>query len=147
MNKFLAPVLVSVLIFGSFSAQARGQGWHRPHPKKAGFMREMFANLNLTEEQKTQLAEIRKKKMESMKPLREKSKEARKSFFEKLKSDTSEEDIRKAHSELATLRTQKADARFENMLAVRRVLTPEQRIQLAQNFKNRKWNKDADDAE
>jgi periplasmic protein CpxP/Spy len=151
MRQSLTAVLALVFVF-IFSAQPAQAGRHGRHGDKGDgkMWRQHFEKLNLTEEQRTQLGEVRKKKIEGLKGIRKQSKDARKAFYDKLKADAPEAEIRAANAELRKLKSQKEDARFENMLAVRNILTPEQRkeymalVQKTYSDFDKKWKKHED---
>lgn len=95
-------------------------------------MKNIKKELNLTAEQKKQLKDSGGYSREDMKKKHTALREAQKSLEETLKSDASEEQIRAKFTELQTIQEDFAKARFEKILKIRSVLTPEQRAK----FKN-----------
>ena len=86
-----------------------------------------FQKLDLSDEQKNSLKELRSGDKETHKALREKAKAARKKMAEAFKNDASESILRSSYSDLKSIRSQLADSRFEKKLAIRKILTTEQR--------------------
>jgi periplasmic protein CpxP/Spy len=101
-------------------AEEKGEGPGR------GF-KEALNGLNLTDEQKAKIKELRKGGKEAHKETRESLREGRKALEEAMKGDAKKEDILAKYDALQTLRNKMGRARFEMMLAVREILTPEQR--------------------
>jgi len=117
----LVGLLALPLAFGALDAQARrDRGGH-------GHGDYMFKKLDLTKEQKEKLADLRKNQkgdiketVKKMRSLREKAKTA----FEGTASDS---ELKAIHQEMKTLRSEIEDQRFQRILAIRSILTPEQR--------------------
>jgi Spy/CpxP family protein refolding chaperone len=92
----------------------------------------LLQQLNLSPDQQAQIKTIEDQARASSTGLRQQMKTA----FEQMqtllaKSDTSADQLRQAHQQIQTLRQQLSDQRFEKMLKIRAVLTPEQRTKLA----------------
>ncbi|MBL7665845.1 MAG: Spy/CpxP family protein refolding chaperone, partial [Bacteriovoracaceae bacterium] len=119
----------------STSAHAGGKG-------RGGHFKEMFEKLNLSAEQKTQLENLRKgdKDKEGMKAKRQQKKELRKKMDEAFAGNASKEELTKLHTEMQSLRTEADNARFQRILSIREILTPEQRKKF-QELKAEKWKK------
>jgi len=115
-NLLAVALLVTFVAPASF---AKGGG-HKAHKK-------IFKKLDLTDEQKKSLETMRKEQGDSMKALRQKKKTLRESMDSALIGDASEAKLRGIHSELTTLQTQIKTKRFEKMLKIRNILSPEQR--------------------
>ncbi|MGH2412632.1 MAG: Spy/CpxP family protein refolding chaperone, partial [Microcystaceae cyanobacterium] len=93
---------------------------------------------NLSEDQKKQQVSIRQKykdqisqKMQSLRTLQQELRTM-------MAGETSATDIRAKHTEVAKLDQELSNLRFESMLEMREVLTPEQRSQFAQIMKQRR---------
>jgi periplasmic protein CpxP/Spy len=103
---------------GSFDKKGRGDKWQE--------------QLNLSADQKVQIQKIREQQRTSSEGLREQMKAA----FEKQKSlmtgNASDDQLRQQHQTMQALRQQAETRRFETMLQIRKVLTPEQRTKAAQ---------------
>lgn len=96
--------------------------------KREGRMQEMVKTLDLTEAQQKQMKELHEKNKAELKTKRA----AKKAAFESLrttleKDDASDDQIRTAYQGLQTAKSNVAQARFDMMLEIRKVLTPEQR--------------------
>lgn len=116
---FLATCLAtaSVQFFGVESAQAkRGDKIHR-----------MAEELGLTDEQKEKLAKIHADFKQNLPGKREAMKTARNELQSALKGDATDDEVRKKFQTLQEQEAEFAKARFEKVLAVRHLLTPEQR--------------------
>ncbi len=84
-------------------------------------------HLNLTEEQREKIKTIRQSHREKIKAARERMKNARTAFKEAMKNGASNSALNSKHEEKLSSRSDFARARFAKVLAVRAVLTPEQR--------------------
>ena len=115
-------IWIFILIFG-FSQSGFAKG-HRGHKLRAEAMKQ----LDLSEDQKVALEKLKANKGSLGKELRAKKKALRKQMHEAMASDASDSDLRKLHEQKLSLKTQMANNRFEKMLAVRKILTPEQRV-------------------
>ena len=92
-----------------------------------GPLAEALKGLNLTEEQKTKIKEIRKSSKEASKEARDSLKDGHKALKDLMTGDGKKEEILSKFDSLQTLRSKMARSRFEMRRAVRDVLTPEQR--------------------
>ncbi len=109
----------------------------------AGGPREVMAerwleDLNLSEEQRTQIRAIREGNQAEMQALHDQLRAEREAMHTLMASDATEAELRSQHDKLQTLHQEVADQRFENMLAVRAVLTPEQRAKLGDLLEERR---------
>jgi Spy/CpxP family protein refolding chaperone len=91
-----------------------------------GHFKKMMKKLELTAEQKEKMKVLRKNNPD-MKAKRAEMREVRKKFKEALSSDASKGELTKLHNELQSKKTEIAKIRFEKMLSIREILTPEQR--------------------
>jgi protein CpxP len=121
MKRSLLLLTPLVLLLGLSFAQAR-PGKHR-EGKMGGMMRE----LNLTSEQKDKIKAEREKSKDAIKALREKTKASREKIREAFKANASAETLRAAKTEMQAAHKAMVDARFEQVLAIREILTPDQR--------------------
>lgn len=136
-TKFIGTTLTAVWIASAMlplSAEARmGRGGERgdrqafegDHGQRGE--KRMFKRLKLTEEQRTKLSEIHKANAPKLEELRKKMKASRTALRTAMENDASDEDLKKAHQEVQAVRAQLDDLRFESILTIRKVLTPEQR--------------------
>jgi periplasmic protein CpxP/Spy len=103
---------------------------------KGGWGDKWQEQLNLSADQKAQIKQIRDQEKSSSVALRQQMKAA----FEKQQSlmtgNASDDQIRQQHKEMQALRQQVEDRRFDSMLKIRQVLTPEQRVKAAQLMKD-----------
>ena len=122
MNKKLltSMVLALAFIFATPADARPGKG------KGKGHWKQMMKELDLTEDQKVKMKALKKSKPDH-KASRENMKKLKDQLKAALKSDTSDADLIKMHGEIQTARNKKATERFNHMLAVRAILTPEQR--------------------
>lgn len=94
--------------------------------------------LNLTDEQMQQLSTIRQKYRPQMQQLREQMRTKGEELSQMMQGNASENDLRNKHQEIISLRRQMGNLRFESMLEMRKVLTPEQRQQFVQLMQERR---------
>ncbi len=130
----LSPAFADTLS-SSTSILAQNTPNQTPSPKKQWENRgeKMFQQLNLTADQQAQIKSIREQSKTSSQGLRQQFKTAREQLKTLLASnDSSDNAIRQAHQQVQTLGQQMGNQRFESMLKIRSVLTPEQRIKLAE---------------
>jgi len=118
----------------SFDAEARGRGGKM---NREGGPAEMMKELNLSAEQREKLVEIRKANRAKMETLRDKMNDFHKKMEEALQSNASADEARKLHKEYRPLRQEMEDQRFEQILKVREILTPDQRKKFRQGMKAR----------
>ncbi|MCU0537657.1 MAG: Spy/CpxP family protein refolding chaperone [Hydrococcus sp. Prado102] len=94
--------------------------------------------LNLSEPQKQQISSIRQKYRGQIEQLQEQTMEAQKELFDMMAGTQSIDAIRSKREETASLREKLGNLRFESMLEMREVLTPQQRAQVAQRLQQRR---------
>jgi periplasmic protein CpxP/Spy len=103
---------------------------------KGGWGDKWQEQLNLSASQKAQIKQIRDQEKTSSVSSRQQMKAA----FDKQESlmtgNASDEQLRQQHREVQALRQQAEDRRFDTMLKIRQVLTPEQRTKAAQLMKD-----------
>lgn len=117
-----------------------------------GPLHKALKKLDLTAEQQAKLKEIRVGQKDKIEAAHEKMKAARESLEHSLDNNASDTDIRKKHNDLQAARTQMEGLRFESLLQIRAILTPEQRKKfqdMKEDFKDRRGKKfhDANDDE
>ncbi|MGB3692392.1 MAG: Spy/CpxP family protein refolding chaperone [Spirulinaceae cyanobacterium] len=88
--------------------------------------------LNLTTEQSERIKAIHQESKESSQGLREQMKAAKEQMQTLMANGASSQQLQQQHQQMQSLHQQLSDRRFEVMLKVNEVLTPEQRSQLAQ---------------
>jgi len=107
-------------------------------------MERMLQQLNLTSEQSQQIEAIKERSQTNMEGLREQAKVQKEEMQTLLASDASTEEIREQQQEAQNLRQQLDSNRFETMLEIREILTPEQRarmLELRESHRGRRSNR------
>lgn len=92
----------------------------------------VLEELNLSEQQQQQLEAIKQKYQGQFQPLRENMRTLRQELQTMMTGTASNNQIRAKHQQLAASRQQMENLRFESMLEMREVLTPEQRSKFGQ---------------
>lgn len=96
-----------------------------------------FQELNLTPEQTQQMQEIQNQYQDQIAQRRQAVRQARQELLELMAGTASASQVREKYRQVETLEQQVAQIRFDNMLAMREVLTPEQRRQFAERMQKR----------
>lgn len=94
-------------------------------------MGKLLQQLDLTSEQSQQIEAIREQSRTENDPLYQEMQANREQMRSLFTDDASSEQLRQQHQKIQVLSQQLGDNRFEMMLQVREVLTPEQRTQMA----------------
>lgn len=92
-------------------------------------MLQFLEQLDLTEEQSTQIKAIRQEYLSANDRDYQELKQAREEMHSLLSSDASSDRLRQQHQTIQSLSQTLGDNRFEAMLEIREILTPEQRQQ------------------
>ncbi len=111
----------------------RGQKWEK-----------MLQQLDLTPQQTEKIDAIKAESRQEYAALREEMRDSQEQMRSLLSSDASSNELRQQHQEMQRLRQKISDRRFETMLEIREVLTPEQRAQMAQLRRDRLGNRGFD---
>jgi len=93
--------------------------------------------LNLTQEQQQSLQRIRQQSKPQMDQRKQALRQAHQELRQMMQGTASTDEIRAKHQQVQQLRQQMENLRFENMLAMREVLTPEQRTKFAELMQQR----------
>jgi Spy/CpxP family protein refolding chaperone len=101
---------------------------------------QLIQELNLTPEQSQQIQTIQNQYREQISQRRQALRQARQELLDLMAGTAAESQIREKYRQVATLQQQVSDNRFDSMLAMREVLTPEQRRQFAERMQNQKKN-------
>lgn len=101
----------------------------------------MLEQLNLTPEQSQQIETIETESRTQNETLHQEMQAIHDEMRSLLASDTSVEQLREQHQKMQDLHQQFGDNRFETMLQIREVLTPEQRSQMAELMEQRRGEK------
>ena len=108
---------------------------HRPFEfgrKGRGYRMERLMELDLTPEQSEQIETIQQQSQADTEPLRQESQQAHAQMHSLLAENANSDELRQQHQQIQTLHQQLGNQRFETMLQVREILTPEQRSQMAE---------------
>lgn len=101
---------------------------------------QLFEELNLTPEQTQQIQAIQNQYQDQISQRRQAVRQARQELLELMAGTASESQVREKYRQVETLKQQVEETRFDSMLAMREVLTPEQRRQFAERMQNRREN-------
>ena len=118
-------------------AQRRGEQWEQKFEEERG---RFIQELNLTEQQQRQIREIRQKYQGQISQQQQELKSARQQLRDMMVGTESNSAIRAKHRQVARLKQNLGELRFETMLEMREVLTPEQRRKFAQMIEQR-WER------
>lgn len=95
--------------------------------------KDLMKDLNLSSEQQAKIKAIRDQNKQETQGLRDQLK----TLHQKMQSlgvNATDDQLRQHYEQVKNLRQQLADKKFEEMLAIRKILTPEQRAKLAQKM-------------
>lgn len=120
---------VSVSSASSFMAQRLGDDEDRGY--KGEKSERLMKKLNLTSEQRNKIADIRSKYQPKFDSLNEQIRNEREILGEMMRTNQGENQMRSQHQKIVSLSQQIQNLRFESMLEMREVLTPEQRQEWA----------------
>ncbi|MBD1810683.1 Spy/CpxP family protein refolding chaperone [Microcoleus vaginatus DQ-U2] len=115
---------------------AQNQRPNRPAGREGG----MFEKLNLSAEQKQQMQAVRDRYKDQLSQRMQAVRQARQELDTMMSGTVNASEIREKHRQIMGLRQQFEEVQFENTLALREVLTPEQRSQFAQLMQQRRQN-------
>lgn len=122
IKKVVTAATVALALTVSAPAFAKGD-----KGEKGKWHEKMAAELNLTAEQKEKMKQVHQTNHEAMRAKRKAMKEARESLQTSLQGTATDAELKKKFEDLEKLQSEFAKARFEKVLAMRAVLTPEQR--------------------
>jgi periplasmic protein CpxP/Spy len=94
--------------------------------------------LNLSTDQKAQIKQIRDQERSASEGLRQQMKAAAEKQKSLMTGNATDDQLRQQHREIQALRQQVSERRFDTMLKIRQVLTPEQRVKAAQLMQERR---------
>jgi periplasmic protein CpxP/Spy len=117
--------------------------WQQPVAQMSSAVKDegrgkFLEQLNLSNEQRQQIASIRQKYQGQIEQLQERGQTTQEELFEMMAGTESVSDIRAKRDDVVEIRQELGNARFESLLEMREVLTPEQRTQLAQKLERRR---------
>ncbi|ASC72386.1 uncharacterized protein XM38_033430 [Halomicronema hongdechloris C2206] len=97
-----------------------------------------FEAIDLSDTQLQQIRSIRDQARDTLQPLHQELRQERQTLRGLMASDVPAAELRSHHDTIQTLQQQLGDERFETMLAIRDVLTPDQRATLAELAEQRR---------
>ena len=97
--------------------------------------------LNLTSEQTQRMQAISSKYRNQMDQPAQSLRQAQTELSQLIAGDATSDVLRQKHRQIESLRQQVGNFKFESLLEMREVLTPDQRRQLAQNMQNKRRNR------
>jgi len=92
-------------------------------------------SLDLSDQQMARIREIYQQSRGETSSLRQQLREERERMYSLLTSDVGSDQILQIHQQVQSLQQELENQRFEAMLEVREVLTPEQRVQVAESIR------------
>jgi periplasmic protein CpxP/Spy len=107
----------------------------------AGGVGNLVKELNLSPEQIQRLQKLRADAKGKTKERRQALRTARQELNQLLQGNASSDQIRQKRQQVQTLQREVGDANFENTLAIREILTPEQRVKWQQLIQQRRQNR------
>ena len=113
---------------------AQNQRPKRPGGKQGG----MFDQLNLSADQKQKMQAISDRYKDQISQRMQAVRQARQELETMMAGTATASEMREKHRQIIALRQQLEEVQFESTLAMREVLTPEQRSQLAQMMQQRR---------
>jgi periplasmic protein CpxP/Spy len=151
MSRFRLLTLLSILLASAtLSLPARAerslaQANNRPAAGQvqvpAGGVLNLVKKLNLSREQIQRLQQLRKNSQGQNKERRQALQVARQELAQLIRGTASSDLIRQKRQQVQSLQREIADTNFENTLAIREILTPEQRVKLQQIVEQRRQNR------
>jgi periplasmic protein CpxP/Spy len=100
-------------------------------------MERMVQELGLTQDQQTRIQAIRENAKNDKNPQRQQLRAEMENLRSLIAKSASTSELRQQHNKIKALRDQMGDQRFESMLQVYEVLTPEQRTKFAEMMQRR----------
>jgi hypothetical protein len=88
----------------------------------------LIQELNLSQQQQQQIETIRQQRRGEIESLKQRMQQLRQEMDQLLSTNAPESSIRAKFTEIQAVKQKIAEVRFEQMLATREVLTPEQRV-------------------
>ena len=107
----------------------------------AGGVGNLVKELNLSPDQIQRLQQVRKNSQGKTKERRQALRTAKQELTQLLQGNASSDQIRQKRQQVQSLQQEVADSNFENTLAIREILTPEQRVKLQQILQQRRQNR------
>ena len=105
---------------------------HGKRGERSDRLNKMLQQLDLSSGQSEQIEAIKEQSKTSGEALHEQMQTQHQEMRSLLNSDATSAQLTQQHQQLQDLRQQLGDRRFETMLQVREILTPEQRVEMAE---------------
>lgn len=106
--------------------------------KKKGKMKEIFDQLELSDDQLEKIKAHKKSNKSKMKDLRSEIKDTKKKIKDSFVSDSSSKELSSLHLQMSSLKSKMADLRFSKMVFLKETLTKEQRVKFISLRKKKK---------
>ena len=106
----------------------------------AGNLNNLAKELNLSRDQIQKLQQLRKNTQGKNKERRQTLQTAKQELNQLIQGNASTDQVRQKRQQVQSLQREIADTNFENTLAIREILTPEQRVKLQQIRAQRRQN-------
>ncbi len=100
--------------------------------------RRVLRQLNLSDSQLLQIRALQQRHRQEIQPLRQKLRQQHQELQAMLSSNATPEQLRAKYQEIGSLRQQISRLQFEHTLAIREILTPDQRSRLAEILRSRR---------
>jgi periplasmic protein CpxP/Spy len=107
----------------------------------SGNLGNLAKELNLSRDQIQQLQQLRKNSQGKTKERRQTLQAAKQELAQLIQGNASSDQIRQKRQQVQSLQREIADTNFEHTLAIREMLTPEQRVKLQQIMEQRRQNR------
>jgi periplasmic protein CpxP/Spy len=107
----------------------------------AGNLNNLAKELNLSGDQIQKLQQLRKNAQGKNKERRQTLQAAKQELNQLIQGNASNDQVRQKRQQVQSLQREIADTNFENTLAIREILTPEQRVKLQQIVAQRRQNR------
>ncbi|MFN3360657.1 MAG: Spy/CpxP family protein refolding chaperone [Pseudanabaenaceae cyanobacterium] len=127
MKRFASLFLLSALTMLPLTVSADPSVMERGLPRWEEKRGRLLEELNLTPQQKQQLDTIRQQSQSQLETLRQRKRQLRQEMDQLLSSNASEQQLRAKFQEIQAVKAEMDEIRFNQTLAMRQILTPEQR--------------------
>jgi periplasmic protein CpxP/Spy len=107
----------------------------------AGGVSKLVKELNLSQDQIQRLQQLRTASKGKNKERRQALRTAKQELSQLLQGNATSDQIRQKRQQVQSLQREVSDTNFENTLAIREILTPEQRVKLQQIMQQRRQNR------
>jgi protein CpxP len=135
MKRLIAMFLLLGLTALPVLAQPQpGRRFERLEERKGRLIEE----LNLSPQQQQQLEAIRQQRRGEIENLKQRMQQLRQEMDQLLSTNAPESSIRAKFTEIQAVKQKMAEVRFEQMLATREILTPEQRVKFRELMSRRR---------